>query len=50
MPGHLGVIYSNNTIWERVKVLNIRAGNRKNIEVCIRKEKDTYMNLYMHEL
>ncbi|KAH8413631.1 hypothetical protein KR222_002388 [Zaprionus bogoriensis] len=33
MPGHLGVIHAHGAIWQRVKVLNIKAGNPKNIEV-----------------
>lgn len=33
MPGHLGVIYSNDAMWQRVKVLDMKAGNRNNIEV-----------------
>lgn len=33
MPGHLGVIYSDDNMWQRVKVLDMKAGNRNNIEV-----------------
>lgn len=33
MPGHLAVIHWNDSSWQRVKVLDINAGNRNNIEV-----------------
>ncbi|XP_030558430.1 uncharacterized protein LOC115760969 [Drosophila novamexicana] len=33
MIGHLGALHFRGTLWQRVEVLNIKAGNRKNIEV-----------------
>ncbi|KRF80428.1 uncharacterized protein Dvir_GJ19957, isoform C [Drosophila virilis] len=33
MIGHLGALHFRGTLWQRVEVLNIKTGNRKNIEV-----------------